>query len=176
MGHSYYIIALRLLDYMGLAMEAKTEWKMRGGGTLSSPTALGLGISAPTHPSQISEFCLGLGVGKKVFYPPRPDYRRFKIPSFTSLSHTHSHVCAPTATFSFCRIVGNPLSSCRGEFNNASAFKRSLYWCQALHITNKDRYQSTSARRALALLNSPHIGIIMHYRIYSQYHKTHNII
>ena len=42
-----------------------------------------------------------------------------------------------------------------GEFNNASAFKRSLYWCQALHITNKDRYQSTSARRALALLNSP---------------------
>ena len=42
-----------------------------------------------------------------------------------------------------------------GEFNNASAFKRSLYWCQALHITNKDRYQSTSARRALALLNLP---------------------
>ena len=40
-----------------------------------------------------------------------------------------------------------------GKFNNASAFKRSLYWCQALHITNKDRYQSTSARRALALLN-----------------------
>ena len=26
---------------------------------------------------------------------------------------------------------------------------------QALHIMNKDRYQSTSARRALALLNSP---------------------
>ena len=43
----------------------------------------------------------------------------------------------------------------RGESKNASAFKRSLYWCQALHITNKDRYQSTSARRALALLNSP---------------------
>ena len=43
----------------------------------------------------------------------------------------------------------------RGEFNNASAFKRSLYWCQALHNMNKDRYQSTSARRALALLNSP---------------------
>ena len=42
-----------------------------------------------------------------------------------------------------------------GEFNNASALGRSLYWCQALHIMNKDRYQSTSARRALALLNSP---------------------
>ena len=42
-----------------------------------------------------------------------------------------------------------------GEFNNTSALGRSLYWCQALHITNKDRYQSTSARRALALLNLP---------------------
>ena len=42
-----------------------------------------------------------------------------------------------------------------GKFNNASALGRSLYWCQALHIMNKDRYQSTSARRALALLNSP---------------------
>ena len=29
-----------------------------------------------------------------------------------------------------------------------------LHWCQALHITNKDRYQRTSTRRALALLNS----------------------
>ena len=45
----------------------------------------------------------------------------------------------------------------RGEFNNASAFKRPLYWCQALHITNNDRYQSTSARRALALLNSTQV-------------------
>ena len=43
----------------------------------------------------------------------------------------------------------------RGKFNNASALGRSLYWCQALHIMNKDRYQSTSARQALALLNSP---------------------
>ena len=42
-----------------------------------------------------------------------------------------------------------------GEFNNTSALGRSLYWCQALHIMNKVRYQSTSARRALALLNSP---------------------
>ena len=46
----------------------------------------------------------------------------------------------------------------RGKFNNASALGRSLYWCQALHIMNKDRYQSTSARRALALLNSPQVG------------------
>ena len=45
----------------------------------------------------------------------------------------------------------------RGKFNNASALGRSLYWCQALHIMNKDRYQSTSARRALALLNTPQV-------------------
>ena len=50
--------------------------------------------------------------------------------------------------------LSTPKVYTRGEFNYASAFKRSLYWCQALHITNKDRYQSTSARRALALLNS----------------------
>ena len=45
------------------------------------------------------------------------------------------------------------LDDIRSEFNNASAFKRSLYCCQALHNTNKARYQSRSARRALALLN-----------------------
>ena len=91
-------------------MEASTEWKM--GGThsshtvlgLGSPTVLVLGISAPTHP--ICElFGLGLGGGTKVFYPPRPDYRRFKIPSFTSPGHTHSHVCAPLVTFSFSIVV-----------------------------------------------------------------------
>ena len=54
--------------------------------------------------------------------------------------------------YCFCFLPRKTIS--RGEFKNASAFKRSLYWCQALHITNKDRYQSTSARRALALLNS----------------------
>ena len=93
---------------MGLAMEVTTGWKM-GGGTYSSPTAL-IG-NGDVPPTQISEFCLGLGGGTKVFYPPRPDYRRIKIPSFTSPGHTHSPVSAPTATFSFSRIVGNPLSS-----------------------------------------------------------------
>ena len=48
----------------------------------------------------------------------------------------------------------------RGKFNNASALGRSFYWCQALHIMNKDRYQSTSARRALTLLNSPRVLVI----------------
>ena len=27
-GHNYYSLALRLLDYMGFATEASTEWKM----------------------------------------------------------------------------------------------------------------------------------------------------
>ena len=41
-----------------------------GEDTHSSPIALGLGISAGCpHPPQISEFCLGLGGGTKVFYP-----------------------------------------------------------------------------------------------------------
>ena len=53
--------------------------------------------------------------------------------------------------------LGKPRDVNRGKFNNASALGRSLYWCQALHIMNKDRYQSTSARRALALLNSPQV-------------------
>ena len=63
-----------------------------------------------TQPKFPGEFCSGLGGGTNVFYLPRPDYRIFKIPSFTSPGHTHSPVCAPTATFSFSRIVGNPLS------------------------------------------------------------------
>ena len=50
-GHSYCILALRLLDYMGFAMEAKTEWKI-GRVTHSSPTALGyVGISATPPPT-----------------------------------------------------------------------------------------------------------------------------
>ena len=43
-----------------------------GGGTHPSATALGLRISAPpppTHP-KFPRFCLGLGGGTKMFYPP----------------------------------------------------------------------------------------------------------
>ena len=65
-GHNYYSLALRLLDYMGFATEASTEWKMGGGGggTHSSPTALGLGISAPHH--KFPSFLFGIGRGTKV--------------------------------------------------------------------------------------------------------------
>ena len=92
-------------------MEATTDWKM-GAGHRLQPHSLGIADKCPPpHPTQISKFCLGLGGGTNVFYLPRPDYMIFKIPSFTSLGHTHSPVCGPTATFSFSRILGNPLSS-----------------------------------------------------------------
>ena len=84
-GAQILLIALRLLDYMGFAMEASTEWKMEGGHTLQFHS-LGTGDKCPPpQHTQFSEFfCLRLGGGTKVFYPRRPDYGRFKIPSFTS--------------------------------------------------------------------------------------------
>ena len=89
----------------GLQLKQKRNGRL--GGTHFSPTALRLGISASPHPrTQVSEFGLGLGGGTKVLYPPGPDYRRLKISSFISPGHTHSHVCAPTVIFSFCRIEG----------------------------------------------------------------------
>ena len=85
-------ISFAITGLHGICNESKTKWKIGVGGTHSSPTALGLGISAPHPRIQNAEFGLGLGGGTKVFYPLRPDYRRFKIPSFTSPGHTHSHV------------------------------------------------------------------------------------
>ena len=95
----------RLHEICNGNIDGMEDW---GGGTHSSPTALGLGISAPPQHNpnlRVFLFCFGLGGDTKVFYPPRPDYRRFKIPSFTSPGHTHSLVCAPTTTFSFSRPV-----------------------------------------------------------------------
>ena len=100
--------ALPLLDYMRFAMEASTEWKIGGGGGAHTPAPQPWDCDkcpTPTLPKFPFFFCFGLGGGTKVFYPPRPDYRRFKIPSFTSPGHTHSLVCAPTTTFSFSRPV-----------------------------------------------------------------------
>ena len=71
-------------------------------------------------------------------------------------------VCFPHNLF-----LAKALSKSWGEFNNASALGRSLYWCQALNIMNKDRYQSTSARRALALLNSPQVYWTSIYTIFT---------
>ena len=46
-GHSYFLLALRLLDYMGFAMEALTEWKMGVGGHTLQPHSLGTGDKCP---------------------------------------------------------------------------------------------------------------------------------
>ena len=54
-----------------------------------------------------------------------------------------------------------------GEFNKTSAHGHSLYWCQASHITYKDRYQNNERPQALALLNSPYISQCDHIT-YSQ--------
>ena len=67
-GHSYYLFALPLLDYMRFAMEASTEWKIGGGCTHSSPTALGLGISAPPqHTPNFRFFVLDWEGAQKCF-------------------------------------------------------------------------------------------------------------
>ena len=69
------------------------------GGTHSSPTALGLGISVPTHQSQISEFCLTLGGGTKVFYPRDQTTGVLKYHhlqarvTHTAMSVPHGHLC-----------------------------------------------------------------------------------
>ena len=64
--------------------------RMEDGGTHSGPAALGLGISVPTHP-KLPSFSLGLGGGKKVFYPPRPDNKRFNI--YKPGSHSQPCLC-----------------------------------------------------------------------------------
>ena len=43
----------------------------------------------------------------------------------------------------------------------------SLYWCQALHITNKDRYQNNERPRALARLNSPQVFLSVYPLLHS---------
>ena len=79
--------------------------------------------------------------------------RNSQIEHGQPMEHTRGLLC--TCDSGVARCQSQHQYHIRGEFNNASALGRSLYWCQALHIMNKDRYQSTSARRALALLNSP---------------------
>ena len=63
-------------------------------------TALGLGISAP-HP-QISEFFVWDWEGAQTCFILRNQTTGDL--TFTSPGHTHSPVCAPTASFSFSRV------------------------------------------------------------------------
>ena len=73
---------------MGFATEASTEWKM--GGTHSSPTALGLGISAP-HPPQISEFFVWDWEGAQKCFILR-DQTTGNL-TFTDISHSQPCLC-----------------------------------------------------------------------------------
>ena len=68
-GHSYYLLALRLLDYMGFAMEKSTAWKMEGGGHTLQFHSIGTGDKCPppppkTHPNFLSVL-FGAGRGHK---------------------------------------------------------------------------------------------------------------
>ena len=87
-------------------MEAKTEWKIGGGVTHSSPTA--------PHPlTQISEFGLGLGEGTKVFFLTFRDQTTGDLKSYhlqagatlTAMTVPHGHL--------FFLQKGNPLIRAR---------------------------------------------------------------
>ena len=64
--------------------------------------------------------------------------------NLTRKCHNHLITYQPMAPRG--REIWTQSHKSRGKFNNASALKRLLYWCQALHITNKDRYRTMSAR------------------------------
>ena len=97
-GHNYYSSALRLLDYMGFATEASTEWKMGGGGgTHPSATALGLRISAPPLPTpNFRDFVWDWEGAQKCFI--LRDQTTGNL-TFTSPGHTHSLSVPPRSPF-----------------------------------------------------------------------------
>ena len=103
-GHSYYILALRLLDYMGFAMEAKPEWKMGVGHTLQ-PHSLGTGDRCPHPPTPNLQVLFGTGRGHKndlcsptrlqqvynaIIYKPRPHSQPCLCP--------HDHLFFPNSS------------------------------------------------------------------------------
>ena len=75
-------------DYMEFAMQATTEWN-RGHiwDILATVQPWAWGWVPPPLVSEV------VWKGTAVFYPPWPDYRGFKIPSFGSRGH--SSICAP---------------------------------------------------------------------------------
>ena len=94
-GHSYCILALRLLDYMGFEMETKMEWGMGGGGggggIHSSPTALGLGMSAhppPTNPKFPSLVWNWEGAQKCFIHPDQTtgDFKSHHLQAWATLT------------------------------------------------------------------------------------------
>ena len=102
-GHSYYLLAL-WLDYvhvMGFAMETSRERMMAGGGggTLSSPTSFGLGISAPTPNFRV---LFGTGRGHSSILSSedqtKGDLKANHLQAWVTL--THSTVCPPPPPYS----------------------------------------------------------------------------
>ena len=73
---------------MAFATEASTECKM--GVHTPAPQPWDWGEVPPTHP-RFTSFCLRSGGGKRVLYPPRPDYKRFNI--YKPGSHSQPCLC-----------------------------------------------------------------------------------
>ena len=84
---------------MGFATEASTEWKM--GAQTPAPQPW----DKCPHPPQISDFLFGIGRDHKSLLSSATRLQDRGDLTFRSPGHTHSPVCAPTASFSFSRVV-----------------------------------------------------------------------
>ena len=76
--------------------------RMEDGGYTLQPHSLG--ISAPTHP-KYPIFLFGIGRGHKSVLSSATRLQDWGDLTFRSPGHTHSPVCAPTAPFSFSRVM-----------------------------------------------------------------------
>ena len=77
--------------------------RMEDGEYTLQPSALGLGISAPPPPTPNFRVFVWDWEGAKKCFIFRDQTTRDL--TFTSPGHTHSPVCAPTASFSVSRVV-----------------------------------------------------------------------
>ena len=97
-GHNYYSLALRLLDYMGFATEASTEWKM-GGGHTPQRHSLGTANKCPPPPlptPNFRDFVWDWEGAQKCFI--LRDQTTGDL-TFTSPGHTHSLSVPPRSPF-----------------------------------------------------------------------------
>ena len=104
---------------------------MEDGGTHSSPTALGLGISA-SHPPQISQFFVWDWEGAQKCFILRNQTTGDL--TFTSPGQTHSPVCAPHGLLFFQQscYVGNLLS----YISNIFQLCITVYSCNIISCMN----------------------------------------
>ena len=132
-GHSYYILALRLLDHMGFQWNQKRSGRWGGGHTLQ-PHSLGTGDKCPpsTHP---------------------------KFPSFV-WDWEGAHKCFILRDQTTEDLKSHHLQA----------------WATLIAMSVPPWPPSLSAELWVIRYHLGNLGNIMYYCIYSQYHKTPNII